>query len=76
MTGVQTCALPISFEGETIRLLKEDVQTNELKMFGYEITASGIKYSAPEGKHDDCVIGLGLANWARINAGARHFHFI
>jgi hypothetical protein len=69
-------SLMLAFEGETIRLLKEDVQTNELKMFGYEITASGIKYSAPEGKHDDCVIGLALANWARINAGARHFHFI
>jgi hypothetical protein len=69
-------SLMLAFEGETIKLLREDVQTNELKIFGYEITGSGIKYSAPEGHHDDCVIGLALANWARINAGARHFHFI
>jgi len=35
-----------------------------------------VKYSAPEGHHDDCVIGLALANWARINAVVRHMHFI
>jgi len=34
----------------------------ELNSFGYEITKSGnTKYSAPEGCHDDCVIGTGLA---------------
>jgi len=69
-------SLMLAFEGEKIKLLDEQVQTNELKQFGYEITSSGVKYNAPEGHHDDCVIGLALANWARINAGARHFHFI
>jgi len=69
-------ALMLAFEGGKIRLLNEQVQTNELKEFGYEITASGVKYSAPEGHHDDCVIGLALANWARINAVVRHMHFI
>jgi hypothetical protein len=35
----------------------------ELKAFEYDITASGnIRYSAPSGQHDDCVISLGLAN--------------
>jgi len=58
--------LMISVEQEKIKLLDEPVQTNELKIFGYELTPSGVmKYCAPEGKHDDCVIGLALANWGR-----------
>lgn len=70
-------SLMLSFEKGELKLLDIPVQTNELKMFGYEITASGVKYSAPEGSHDDCVIALALANWARINTmPERHFHFI
>jgi phage FluMu gp28-like protein len=69
-------SLMLAFEGQKIRLLPERVQENELKEFGYEITASGVKYSAPEGHHDDCVIALALANWARIHAVVRHMHFI
>jgi len=62
----------ISFEQEKIKILDEPIQINELKLFGYEISPSGImKYSAPEGKHDDCVIALALANWARENSGGR-----
>lgn len=35
---------------------------DELKSYGYEYTASrNIVYSAPDGKHDDCVISLALA---------------
>jgi hypothetical protein len=34
----------------------------ELESFGYEYTRSGgVKYLAPEGLHDDCVMGLALA---------------
>lgn len=37
---------------------------DELKIFGYEVTKAGrIRYSAPSGKHDDCVIALALALW-------------
>jgi hypothetical protein len=37
---------------------------NELKMFGYEVTPSGVtRYRAYEGYHDDCVIALALAAW-------------
>lgn len=58
--------LMISVEQEKIKLLDEPVQTNEIKIFGYELTPSGVmKYCAPEGKHDDCVIALALANWGR-----------
>lgn len=38
---------------------------SELKSFTYETSDFGnIKYTAPEGLHDDCVMSLGLAVWA------------
>ena len=37
---------------------------NELKLYGYKISASGnVQYGAPEGYHDDCVVALALAAW-------------
>lgn len=33
----------------------------ELETFEFEYTRSGVKYTAPPGLHDDCVIALGLA---------------
>jgi len=33
----------------------------ELEAFQYEYTKSGVRYSAPEGLHDDCVCALALA---------------
>jgi hypothetical protein len=33
----------------------------ELEAFEYEYTRTGVKYSAPEGVHDDCVVALALA---------------
>lgn len=61
--------LMMSLEQEKIKLFnKEDingkVQFNEMVIFEYEMTPSGlIRYQAPEGYHDDCVMGLALANW-------------
>lgn len=37
----------------------------ELESFGYEYTASGVRYSAPAGLHDDGVMALALAVQAR-----------
>ncbi len=34
---------------------------SEMEMMEYEYTRNGVKYSAPAGLHDDCVIGLGLS---------------
>ena len=34
---------------------------DELESFEYEYTRTGVKYSAPDGLHDDCVIALALA---------------
>ena len=39
----------------------EGVIVNELEVFEYQFTASGVKYSAPSGFHDDCVMALALA---------------
>jgi hypothetical protein len=37
---------------------------NELKSFEYELTSGGnLRYSAPQGFYDDCVISLALACW-------------
>jgi len=36
--------------------------TQELDCFEYEYTRTGVRYSAPEGLHDDCVCALALAN--------------
>jgi phage FluMu gp28-like protein len=70
-------SLMISFEQERIRILDEPVQTNELQIFEYTINPSGtVSYSAPEGYHDDCVMALALANWARSNTIQRHFYVI
>ena len=33
----------------------------ELEAFEYEYSRTGVKYSAPEGMHDDCVMALALA---------------
>ena len=34
---------------------------SELDSFAFEYTRTGVKYSAPEGLHDDCVMALALA---------------
>ena len=41
--------------------LTDTVLLNELESFEYEYTATGVKYSAPEGMHDDGVCALALA---------------
>lgn len=67
-------ALMISLEQEKIRILARDeengkVQFNEMVIFEYEMTSSGlIRYQAPEGYHDDCVIALSLSNWGVQNS--------
>lgn len=51
-------------EREDLYLLPDEVQTYEMKIFGYEVSANrNMIYSAPEGEHDDCVMALALACW-------------
>ena len=42
------------------------VVKDELEIFEYVFTSTGVKYSAPQGFHDDCVNALALANKCRI----------
>lgn len=42
---------------------------SELELFEYEYTRTGVRYSAPEGAHDDCVVALALA-WRKCSAEA------
>jgi len=40
---------------------------HELELFQYEMTRAGnVKYSAPQGYHDDCVMSLALAVWKAL----------
>jgi len=50
---------------------------NELEVFEYQYTASGVKYSAPSGFHDDCVMALALA-WHNMNfkSGSGRYNFL
>lgn len=43
----------------------------ELEAFEYVYTRAGVRYSAPEGMHDDCVCGLALAVQARSHRPER-----
>ncbi len=38
----------------------DPVLKSELEAFEFEYTRTGVRYSAPEGTHDDCVCGLAL----------------
>lgn len=61
---MESLALAIQRHELTIR---SEILKNELESFEYEYTRTGVRYSAPEGYHDDCVIALALANYAKGN---------
>jgi len=63
-------ALVLAFEREEIIIPPEPVLVNELQAFEMKKTPSGLlRYTAPDGYHDDCVISLGLA-WRAALLGA------
>ena len=41
---------------------------SELDVFAFEYTRTGVRYSAPDGMHDDCVMALALAIYGRTGA--------
>lgn len=61
---MESLALAIQRRELTIR---SEILKSELECFEYEYTRTGVRYSAPEGYHDDCVIALALANYAKGN---------
>lgn len=58
-------ALELAFEQRTIKIVNDSNLVNELLAYESERLSSGlVRYNAPEGMHDDCVIALALAWWA------------
>ena len=56
--------LAVLIERQEITFPKIPELISELQLFQYEITRAGnVRYNAPEGYHDDCVMALGLAVW-------------
>ena len=55
--------LQVAFEQKQITLLDNDKQTAELSMYeaSYNLKTGNVSYNAPNGGHDDIVIGLMLA---------------
>jgi phage terminase large subunit-like protein len=61
-------ALELAFENEDISILDDTVQKVELMAYEAIRSSTGlIRYSAPEGMHDDTVIALALA-WSGANS--------
>lgn len=61
-------ALALAFERGDVRILNDPVLIGELMAYEMERLPSGLlRYSAPAGMHDDCVMSLALA-WAEVYA--------
>jgi hypothetical protein len=55
----------------------EGIITQELEVFEYQYSSNGVKYSAPSGFHDDCVVSLALAyNNLNFKAGSGKYSFL
>lgn len=63
--------LSVSIQSHEMQFPK-GVITQELEMFEYELHRTGVRYSAPDGHHDDCVCALALARqaWTEVAPGA------
>ncbi len=65
--------LAVAIQQQTIKLQHEESNQKstmrmELEIFEYVYTRTGVRYSAPEGYHDDCVCSLALAVEHRVRA--------
>jgi hypothetical protein len=68
-------ALALAFERGEIRIPADQVLIAELLAFEGERGTSGlIRYGAPAGFHDDCVMALALA-WQGASAEPTRFYF-
>jgi hypothetical protein len=62
-------SLALAFERGNIAILPDETLMGELEAFGMERLPSGmIRYGAPDGMHDDCVLSLALA-WQGATTG-------
>jgi hypothetical protein len=63
--------LSLAFERSTVKILPDPILIGELQAFEMERLPTGrMRYGAPEGMHDDCVMALAMA-WteARVSSG-------
>jgi hypothetical protein len=69
-------ALALAFEQGSIGILNDPVLLGELQAFAAEQLPGGmLRYAAPGGGHDDCVMSLALA-WSVIRADKRCYGLI
>jgi hypothetical protein len=55
--------LSVAIDNRSISFYPFKELISELEIFGYEVSPMGaIRYNAPDGYHDDCVISLALIN--------------
>lgn len=65
-------ALALAFERGTLRILPDETLIGELEAYSMERLPSGLlRYGAPDGGHDDCVMSLALAWHGAANTGRR-----
>ena len=65
-------ALALALERGQLALPKNDILLNELMAFDAERLPSGmLRYSAPEGMHDDCTMALAMAMWGASTINTR-----
>jgi hypothetical protein len=63
--------LALAFERGELKILKNDILIGELKSFEAEYLPSGlVRYSAPDGQHDDTVMSLAMA-WTAVKGKMR-----
>jgi phage terminase large subunit-like protein len=66
--------LALSFEQGTLRILADRDLINELQSYELERLPSGLlRYGAPDGMHDDCVMSLALAWYGASTTGPLMF---
>jgi len=68
--------LSVSIQGHEITFPAGPIQ-QELESYEYELTRTGVRYSAPEGYYDDCVCSLALARqmWTETAPGQNMIQF-
>lgn len=61
-------ALALAFEQDAIKIINDPVMVGELQAYEMERLPSGLlRYSAPEGMHDDCVMSLAIG-WTGVTS--------
>lgn len=65
--------LALAFERKTLQILNDDVLVSELQSYEMERLPGGmIRYAAPSGMHDDCVMALAIG-WHGASHTQTHF---